>query len=88
MTLLRPRALPLPTALLACMAGIEDDRGEPLEPIEGMAPDLTDPPPGCRFAPRCPQAQDRCRAEEQHLSAISATQEVACILVQAEMAHG
>jgi oligopeptide transport system ATP-binding protein len=79
---------PYTKALLACMAGIEDDRGEPLEPIEGMAPDLTDPPPGCRFAPRCPQAQDRCRVEEPQLRAISATQEVACLLVQAEMAHG
>jgi oligopeptide/dipeptide ABC transporter ATP-binding protein len=79
---------PYTKALLACMAGIEDDRGEPLEPIEGMAPDLTDPPPGCRFAPRCPQAQDRCRAEEPQLRAIAATQEVACLLVQPEMAHG
>jgi oligopeptide/dipeptide ABC transporter ATP-binding protein len=79
---------PYTKALLACMAGIEDDRGEPLEPIEGMAPDLTDPPPGCRFAPRCPQVQDRCRAEEPRLRAISATQEVACLLVQAEMVHG
>ena len=79
---------PYTKALLACMAGIEDDRGEPLEPIEGMAPDLTDPPPGCRFAPRCSQAQDRCRVEEPRLRAISATQEVACLLVQAEMAHG
>jgi len=29
--------------------------------IEGRAPDLLDPPPGCRFAPRCPFATDACR---------------------------
>ncbi|MCC7425725.1 MAG: ABC transporter ATP-binding protein [Alphaproteobacteria bacterium] len=31
-----------------------------LTPIEGSPPDLSDPPPGCRFAPRCPFAEARC----------------------------
>jgi oligopeptide/dipeptide ABC transporter ATP-binding protein len=34
-----------------------------LTPIEGQPPDLVALPPGCAFAPRCPQAMDRCRAE-------------------------
>ncbi len=34
-----------------------------LIPIEGSPPDLIAPPPGCRFAPRCPFAVDRCREE-------------------------
>ena len=29
--------------------------------IPGRPPALTDPPPGCRFAPRCPLAKDICR---------------------------
>ncbi len=33
-----------------------------LVPIEGSPPSLLHPPLGCRFAPRCPFAQDRCRA--------------------------
>lgn len=33
-----------------------------LTPIEGHPPDLSDPPPGCRFAPRCPFVQSRCRS--------------------------
>ena len=33
---------------------------ETLIPIEGAPPDLLTPPPGCRFAPRCPFAVDRC----------------------------
>ena len=33
-----------------------------LVPIEGSPPSLLDPPPGCRFAPRCPFAEARCRA--------------------------
>lgn len=32
--------------------------------IPGTPPDLLRPPPGCRFAERCPFATDRCRAEE------------------------
>ena len=31
--------------------------------IPGQPPDLLRPPAGCRFAPRCPHAADRCRAE-------------------------
>ena len=32
-----------------------------LVPIEGSPPSLLLPPPGCRFAPRCPFAEPRCR---------------------------
>lgn len=32
-----------------------------LVPIEGSPPSLLHPPPGCRFAPRCPFAEVRCR---------------------------
>jgi oligopeptide transport system ATP-binding protein len=31
-----------------------------LTPIEGMPPDLIQPPAGCRFAPRCPHAFEKC----------------------------
>jgi peptide/nickel transport system ATP-binding protein len=29
--------------------------------IPGRPPALTNPPPGCRFAPRCPKATNECR---------------------------
>ena len=32
-----------------------------LSSIKGSPPDLYEPPPGCRFHPRCPYAQDICR---------------------------
>ena len=32
-----------------------------LEVIPGAPPDLRTPPPGCRFAPRCPAVMDVCR---------------------------
>ena len=34
-----------------------------LRAISGLPPSLLDPPPGCRFHPRCPHAFDRCRVE-------------------------
>ncbi len=32
--------------------------------IPGSPPDLANPPPGCRFHPRCPHVMDLCRREE------------------------
>lgn len=37
--------------------------GEKLYSIPGLPPDLTNPPEGCRFAPRCRFATDECRTE-------------------------
>jgi oligopeptide/dipeptide ABC transporter ATP-binding protein len=76
---------PYTKALLACVAGVEDDRRAPLEPIGGSAPDLRDPPPGCRFSPRCPSAQDVCRREDPALRAVGPGQEAACLLVEAAL---
>ena len=40
-----------------------DSRVERLEAIAGQPPALWGLPRGCRFAPRCPHADDRCRAK-------------------------
>ncbi len=48
--------------------GIREGR---LTSIPGRPPDLIDPPPGCRFGPRCPFADgDRCRDENPPLREI------------------
>ncbi|MFP8955447.1 ABC transporter ATP-binding protein [Natrialbaceae archaeon A-CW3] len=39
-----------------------DNPGE-LDPIDGMPPNLANPPTGCRFHPRCPDAKPLCREE-------------------------
>jgi len=55
-------------------------RDEPLEPIGGRPPDPRALPPGCRFAPRCPMAEDRCRHDDPSLRPGPHTT-VACHLV-------
>ncbi len=37
---------------------------EEMRPIPGSPPDLVNPPPGCRFHPRCPYARPECSREE------------------------
>jgi peptide/nickel transport system ATP-binding protein len=52
---------------------------ETLVAIEGFLPDLITPPPGCRFADRCPFALAQCQAEEPHLVPVeNHTHLVAC----------
>jgi peptide/nickel transport system ATP-binding protein len=78
---------PYTKALLACVEGI-NDRNSALEPIQGMAPDLKDPPAGCRFAPRCPSVRDFCRRQDPRLAPFARQHDVACLLVAEETAHG
>jgi peptide/nickel transport system ATP-binding protein len=44
---------------------------ERLSAIEGQVPDPYAPPPGCRFAPRCPFATEKCRREEPPLREVA-----------------
>jgi peptide/nickel transport system ATP-binding protein/oligopeptide transport system ATP-binding protein len=49
--------------------------------LQGEVPDPANPPAGCAFQTRCPQATDRCRAERPVLApGAAAGQEVACHL--------
>lgn len=47
--------------LFAALPERAHGRGRALYTISGRPPDLSDPPPGCRFAPRCRHATDLCR---------------------------
>jgi oligopeptide/dipeptide ABC transporter ATP-binding protein len=44
------------------------DHEHRLYAIPGLPPDLSDPPKGCRFAPRCAYATDECRDAEPELT--------------------
>jgi peptide/nickel transport system ATP-binding protein len=59
---------PYTQALLASIPRLSQDSGKALHAIPGLPPDLADPPAGCRFAPRCPRATDKCRTDEPPLT--------------------
>src|SRR6202034_1989144 len=67
-TLFRHMRHPYTHALLASIPRLDQDSKQRLLSIGGLPPDLSDPPPGCRFAPRCRRATDRCRTDEPPLT--------------------
>jgi peptide/nickel transport system ATP-binding protein len=67
-TLFRHMRHPYTHALLASIPRLSQDNRQRLLSIGGLPPDLSNPPPGCRFAPRCDRASDRCRTQEPPLT--------------------
>jgi oligopeptide/dipeptide ABC transporter ATP-binding protein len=59
---------PYTEALFRSIPRFDQDRSQALFSIPGVPPDLMSPPPGCRFAPRCRNAQARCTEEEPLLA--------------------
>ncbi|TMJ01042.1 MAG: ABC transporter ATP-binding protein [Alphaproteobacteria bacterium] len=60
-------------------------RKERLEAIPGVVPNLLNPPPGCRFAPRCRYAMPKCREATPPLYDVGHGHRVACVLVEDEL---
>lgn len=59
--------MPYTEALLKSIPKLEQASHTRLAAIPGRPPDLVAPPPGCKFAPRCPYVRPRCIAEEPPL---------------------
>ena len=70
---------PYTEALLRSIPLIGMRYTQPLEAIRGMVPSPHDWPDGCRFAPRCDYAFDRCRTDDPRLLPVP-PQESACWL--------
>jgi peptide/nickel transport system ATP-binding protein len=60
---------PYTEALLEALPERAAEGAARLYNIPGQPPDLTAPPPGCRFAPRCRYAQEKCIESEPYLTA-------------------
>jgi peptide/nickel transport system ATP-binding protein len=60
-----------------------DIRKRRYAPVKGEIPSPLDPPPGCHFHPRCPDAVARCRAEVPTLARIAPGRWSACHLNEA-----
>ena len=56
-----------------------DAKTEELAAIEGMVPSLTELPAGCRFAPRCPFARERCTQVSPPLAFVGPGHRSRCI---------
>jgi peptide/nickel transport system ATP-binding protein len=70
---------PYTQALLAEVPRLET-RQRKFAPVKGEIPSPIDPPSGCHFHPRCPQASTRCREEIPILREIAHKRFSACHL--------
>jgi oligopeptide/dipeptide ABC transporter ATP-binding protein len=55
-----------------------DDKQDRLAAIEGTVPDPLNPPPGCKFSPRCPFGDAQCETAPPPLTEIIPGHRVAC----------
>ena len=69
-TLFHDTKMPYTRALMDSIPRLADPSGARLNAIGGRPPDLINPPTGCRFAPRCPYARDKCRESEPPLRTV------------------
>src|SRR5579863_447207 len=69
---------PYTRALLASIPRLSQDNKRRLLTIGGLPPDLSEPPAGCRFAPRCSRATGKCRDEEPPLTGETSAHLFAC----------
>ncbi|MGB0866849.1 MAG: oligopeptide/dipeptide ABC transporter ATP-binding protein, partial [Granulosicoccaceae bacterium] len=75
---------PYTKALISAVPSVDKKRRAAAKRIliPGDPPDPLNPPKGCRFANRCPEAVERCRAEQPSLDRIGENHRVACHLIE------
>lgn len=71
---------PYTKALLECIPR----PGKKFKSIKGEVPNLINPPPGCRFHPRCPRAREICSKVEPKMVEVEKNHFVACHLYRGE----
>jgi oligopeptide/dipeptide ABC transporter ATP-binding protein len=79
----RPRH-PYTEGLLRAVPRLDESTTEKkrrLHTIEGVVPNPLNLPPGCRFAPRCEHARDKCREGEIPLIDLGGGHSSRCIRV-------
>ncbi len=68
---------PYTIGLLGAIPDLDHKRAR-LATIEGTVPDLSAELAGCRFAPRCPFVEERCRRDEPQLRLLDGAHAVSC----------
>ncbi len=69
---------PYTQALLSAIPSVDIDARKQRIVVRGEISSPVNPRPGCRFAPRCPYAEERCRCETPPLREIRPAHFVAC----------
>ncbi len=69
---------PYTRGLIESIPSIENAETKRLTSIPGSPPDLLNPPPGCRFHPRCPWATDLCKEKVPALHQVGPDHYAAC----------
>ncbi|MFY9722321.1 MAG: dipeptide ABC transporter ATP-binding protein, partial [Azonexus sp.] len=78
---LRSPKHPYTQALLSAVPAPRLDAHSAAIRLPGETPSPANPPAGCHFHPRCPQAMDICRQRYPETSGVSATHTVSCHLI-------
>jgi len=79
---LHPYAKGLMGSIIVPEAGLRDVK---LTAIPGVPPNLKDPPPGCRFAPRCKYVQPECKTRSIDLRPAGNGRFYRCIFSEEEL---
>ena len=69
---------PYTQALVASVPSMDPTHRTQVAPLSGDPPNPINPPPGCRFHPRCRIAEPLCSQSEPRLDNIGAQHRVAC----------
>lgn len=69
---------PYTQGLMKSIPSLKSDRSHPLEVISGFVPHPLALPKGCKFAPRCIYATDKCHEEEPALLEVVAKHFIRC----------
>ena len=79
---------PYTEGLMLSVPRLDTPTNTRLEAIPGAVPHPLDLPQGCKFAPRCKYATERCRQEEPELVHGGGWQQIRCFYPNKEARHG
>ncbi len=75
---------PYTQALFASIPSLDPARRRGFSPLPGDPPSPVDPPPGCRFASRCPRVTQSCREGDIDIVEVSPGHKVRCALLKGD----
>ena len=78
---------PYTRALLSSIPSMDPDRRTEVPPLAGDPPNPINPPSGCRFHTRCPQAQPVCSQRAPALTAPAGRHPVACLMFESDSGY-